>query len=303
MAPLWKNEGLGKSALHVGVASAIERLKSLRHGDEAFADVLSFGTEAVPELRTLLLQREPSGLYQARRRAAEALGALRSFDTLGEFLWLDRKIDDSVERLGEEVVIGTAARLIAQLQEEWVFQLLLNLAKRRRLSGLLAGLGVFKRPESITCLVGALAEDELRPIAEAALRLFGRAAAPELFRAAVHSNDPERPESETDRRARRSALRVLLEIGVSRKEWPLLRPLMQDEDPRIAMLACIACARVGTPLDRANAASRLAIPRPKRLGPAVPRHQNGVVAIHAPCGTDHHPRRSHHDGPCGISER
>ena len=263
MSPLSKNEGAGTSPLQLEVANAIERLKSLHGGDEALSEVLSFGAEAVAGLRTLLMQREPSGLYQARRHAAEALAALRSFDTLGEFLRLDRDINDPVERLGEDVVVGTAARLIAQLREEWVFQLLLSLANCRMLSGVLTGLGAFRRPESIPCLVRALAEDELRPTAEAVLRLFGRAVGPELVRAAIHSVDPIRSESETERRARRSALKALLEVGVSRKEWPLLRPLMQDEDVQIAMLACITCARVGTALDRTDAACRLAVLRPR----------------------------------------
>ena len=162
-----------------------------------FLDVVSFGVEAVPELRNLLFQREPSGLYLVRRRAVEALAALKSFDTLGEFLRLDREIDDPVERLGEEVVVSTAARLIAQLREEWVFQLLLGLAKRRGLSGVLAGLGAFKRPESIPCLVRALTEEDLRPTAEGVLRSFGRAARPQLVWGAIHSIDPIRPDSET----------------------------------------------------------------------------------------------------------
>ena len=233
MASPSTSQPTGKSSKHPGVTRAIERLKSLHDGDRAFSDVVCFGAEAVPKLRNLLLQREPSGLYQVRRRAVEALAALKSFDTLGEFLRLDREIDDPVERLGEEVVVSTAARLIAQLREEWVFQLLLGLAKRRGLSGVLAGLGAFKRPESIPCLVRALTEDDLRPTAEGVLQSLGRAARPQLVRAAIHSIDPIRPDSETGLRARRSALKVLLEIGVSRKEWPFLRPLMQDKTFRL----------------------------------------------------------------------
>jgi hypothetical protein len=152
------------------------------------------------------LQRERSGLYVARCRAVEALAALRSFDTLGEFLRLDREIDDPVERLGEEVVISAAARLIARLQEEWVFQLLLDLAKRRSLSGVLAGLGAFERPESIPCLIRALMEDDVRSTAEAVLLSFGREARTQLVSAAIRPIDQARPERETSLRMRRSAL-------------------------------------------------------------------------------------------------
>jgi len=125
-------------------------------------------------------------------------------------------------------------------------------------------------------MVRALAEDDLRPTAEGVLQSIGRAARPQLVRAAIHSFDSVRPESETALRARRSALRVLLEIGVSRKEWPFLRPLMQDEDLQIAMLACIACDRVGTASDRTSAASRLTVLRSR--GDWLQRQQIDALA-------------------------
>ena len=69
-------EAPGKPRPQVSVSSAIERLKSLHDGDRVFSELVSFGFEAVPELRGLLLQRERSGLYVARCRAVEALAAL-----------------------------------------------------------------------------------------------------------------------------------------------------------------------------------------------------------------------------------
>ena len=192
---------------------------------------------------------------QSRRWRREA------FDTLGEFLRLDREIEDPIERLGEEVVMSAAARLIAPLHEDWVYDLLLDVTKRHVLSGVLAGLGEFKRPGSIPLLIRALSEDEVRPTAEAVLRSFGRAVTPQLIRAANPSKDRVQPENETNLRGRRSAIRVLLDIGVTRKEWPLLRPLMQDEDLRIATLACMACAGVGTAADQLDATARLALLR------------------------------------------
>jgi HEAT repeat protein len=270
------SEAAGKSPRQVSVSNAIERLKSLHDGDRVFSEVVAFGIEAVPELRALLFKREPSGLYVARRRAVEALAALNSFDTLGEFLRLNREIEDPVERVGEEVVISAAARLIAQLHEDWVFNLLLDTAERYVLSGVLAGLGEFKRPGSIPLLIRALSEDDVRPTAEAVLRSFGRAARPHLIRAANPPKDRVQPESETNLRARRSAIRVLLDIGVTRRDWPLLRPLMQDEDLRIAILACMACAGVGTAADRLDAAARLALLRSR--GDWLQRQQIDEIA-------------------------
>ena len=90
------SEAVGGSRLQTDVSRAIARLTSLHNGDRALSEVVRFGIEAVPELRALLFKREPSGLYVARRRAVEALAALKSFDTLGEFLRLDREIEDPV---------------------------------------------------------------------------------------------------------------------------------------------------------------------------------------------------------------
>lgn len=87
------SEAVGGSRLQTDVSRAIARLTSLHNGDRALSEVVRFGIEAVPELRALLFKREPSGLYVARRRAVEALAALKSFDTLGEFLRLDREIE------------------------------------------------------------------------------------------------------------------------------------------------------------------------------------------------------------------
>jgi len=248
----------------------------LHEGDRVLSEVVGFGVEAVPELRALLFEREPSGVYLVRCRAVEALAALKSFETLGDFLRLNREIEDPVERLGEEVVISAAARLIAQLHEGWVFNLLLDTAERYVLSGVLAGLGEFKRPESIPLLIRALSEDEVRPTAEAVLRSFGRAPRPLLIRAANPSKDRVQPRNETNLRARHSAIRILLDIGVTRRDWPLLRPLLRDEDPRIAILACMACAGVGAAADRLDAAARLALLRSR--GDWLQRQQIDEIA-------------------------
>ena len=107
---------------------------------------------------------------RTRRRAVEALAALGAQDALIEFLESAPDITDPVERLGEDAVINAAARALCDLREPRVFQLLLSLVKRRTLSGVVAALGPFRRPETIPYLIDALAEDESCPEAEAALR-------------------------------------------------------------------------------------------------------------------------------------
>jgi hypothetical protein len=244
--------------LSCDVAKAIEHLKSLYDGDRGFTEVLRLGRHAVPELRSSLLQREPSGLHQTRCLAADALAALKGYDVLAELLRLERKIEDPVERLGEDAVINAAARGIARSHAEWAFDLLLSLAKRRMLSGVVAGLGSFKRQDAIPHLIDALAEDDVRMTAEAALREIGAAARKPLVVAANSRNSGQDLEGESSLRKRRSTLALLIDIGISRKDWPALRNLMKDKDTPIALLACRLGLRAGEKTERSYAISRLA---------------------------------------------
>lgn len=239
------------------IEHAIKRLKSLHDGEAGFSEVVGLGAAAVPALLSLLFEREPSGLHQARCRAAEALAALKAFDALGDFLRDARTISDPVERLGEDAVLSTAARSIARLNENWVYRLLVELAHRRKLNGVLAGLGAFGRKASVPILVDALSEDDVRLTAEAVLRTFGAAARRDLVAAAVDQGHDERSESESHLRKRRSALGLLLELGIARRHWPVLRALIDDEDRHIALLACGAAVEFGAATDGPRAMERL----------------------------------------------
>ena len=231
-----KPEQRKSESLQARIEHAVGRLKSLHDGDTGLLEVIKLGPDVVPALRRLLFAPEPSGLHQARHRATEALAALGAFDVLADFLVSRQPIVDPVERLGEEVVIGAAARAISRLREEWVFLLLAVLAAHRCIPGVLAGLGSFHRKDSIEIFVSALGEDELRLTAEAILRGFGRAVRPTLIGAALDRGDARSSESESHLRKRRSALGLLLEIGISPKKWPVLRPLLGDSDRQIARI-------------------------------------------------------------------
>jgi hypothetical protein len=143
------------------------------------------------------------------------------------------------------------------LPEEWVYRLLSNLAAHWRVTGVLAGLGSFHRKDSIEIFVSALGEDELRLTAEAILRGFGRAVRPTLIAAALDRGDARNSESESHLRKRRSALGLLLEIGIPTKKWRVLRPLVGDSDRQIALLACRICFELGSAQDLARSARRL----------------------------------------------
>ena len=133
------------------------------------ADVRALGCRAIPALRETLFAREPSGLYQARCRAAEALALIGAHDVLIEFLQTAHAAADPVERLGDDAVVNAAARLLVGRTEETVFELLLDPARRPCLTGVLAALASFRRPEAIPRLVASLADDASRPTAERAL--------------------------------------------------------------------------------------------------------------------------------------
>jgi hypothetical protein len=220
------------------VEQAIATLKSFRDGEFGVACVVACGEQAIPALHTALFQREPSGLYQARCRAVEALAALGAHNVLIEFLEADRKIADPIERVGEDAVINAAASALANTREEHVFELLLRLAKRACLTGVIGGLSAYRKVEAVPGLLNALEEDASRPTAEAALKRLGEPAYSALLRT-VHQRLPSREqESESSVRRRRSALRLLAEMGIPCEGWPSLRPLMHDLDAKVAALTC-----------------------------------------------------------------
>jgi hypothetical protein len=197
------------------VDQAIKKLRSFHDGDLGVIDVIACGTRTIPALRALLFEREPSGLFQTRCRAVDALAALDARDVLLEFLSAPHEAIDPVERLGDDAVVNAAARAVARYREEQVFQLLLTLARYRPLPGVIAALGKFDRPESIPCLIDALLEDECRPAAEAALDRLGPSARLALLQAATPPAPSLESDSASNMRRRRSALGLLAKIGGS----------------------------------------------------------------------------------------
>jgi hypothetical protein len=218
--------------------AAIDKLKSLHDGVRGVIEIAACGRQAVPALRALLFEREPSGLYQPRCLAVRALAVLEAYDVLIEYLNAPRAIADPVERVGEDAVINAAARALTGLHEARIFELLMSLAETRLLPGVVGTLGRFGRLEAIPYLVEALAEDESRPAAEAALRNFGPSARQSLLVAATQCSPPVGRESESSLRRRRSALQLLIEIGIQPETWPVLRHLIQDQDAKILVLVC-----------------------------------------------------------------
>jgi hypothetical protein len=207
---------------------ALSKLKSLHRDADGVADVVAIGECAIPALKIILLERESSGLYQVRCRAVEALGLLGAFDVLAEFLRERKPADDPVERLGDDVVISSAARAIALRKDERTFSLLYELAPRRQLNGLIAALASFRRLEAIPVLIGALGEDEVRLAAKTALVSFGWVTRPFLLEAADQLNSID-DLSESQLRKFQSILSLLGDIDLDSADVELLRPFMMNE--------------------------------------------------------------------------
>jgi hypothetical protein len=240
-----------------GVQRAIKKMRSLRDGDFGVVEAVACGRQAVPALRELLFEREPSGIYQPRCWAARALAILGAHDVLFEFLRMAHEARDPVEREGDDAVVSAAARYLSALHDERVFQLLLRLANGRHRPGVIGALAAFHREEAIPYLVDALAEDDCRLIAESALLDFGVQARAAVLKAATTPSPSEESESETSIRAHASALGLLLEMGAPQEAWPSLRQLMLSRQPRIALLACELCLSIGPEAEWASAVRRL----------------------------------------------
>lgn len=245
----------GDPARHV--EQAVDRLKSLHDGDAGVFDVIACGPRAIPALRALLFEREPSGLFQGRCRAVEALAKLHAYDVLMEYLEREYVASDPVERLGDDAVINAAARALSGLRWERVFRLLMRLARRPALAGVIRALGALGRPEAVPLLIDAIEDDASRQAAEAALKAMGRAATPALVAAAKLRSPSPAYESESSLRRRRSALTVLEGIGMTERTWTELRCLIEDRDAKVSLIACRLCLTYALAIEHDNAVRRL----------------------------------------------
>jgi len=231
------------------IARAIARLASL--GDDAALGVLeavACGKGAIPPLRAVLFGREPSGLYEPRRRAVEALAGLHAHDVLAEYLaaYLStgNTIADPVEETGEEAVVNAAARTLAEWPDARALPLLLALTQRAPLAGVVDALAKLRRAEVMPYFVRALGEDFTRSAAEDALRSFGVEAAPLLLDAARSRFPVDGQESPSSLRRRRSALALLAEtepIVTQLGPDPLgtgIDGFLDEQDPTLLVLGC-----------------------------------------------------------------
>jgi hypothetical protein len=245
----------GRTITAGNVRHAVDGLRSLRDGDLAVAEATACGPAAIMALRELLFEREPSGLFDGRCRAVEVLACLGAFDVLMEFLGVHVEADDAVERLGDDAVVNAAAGALKGVSQGRALPLLIHLANKRLMPGVIRAIGAIGRREAIPHLLAALEEDECRPFAEAALKKMGTAAYPALLAAIARPLAPDSGESK--RRAVRSVLRLLAASSAPEEARTAIKPLIQSADPSIAVLAAQICLQSPSKEDRADAIARL----------------------------------------------
>jgi hypothetical protein len=218
------------------IRAFVADLESLPSGDLTVALLVGCGERAIRPLRDFLLNGKPRSVFQPRQRAVEALGQLSAKEVLLEYLSQKRKIADAAVRFGEEAVESTAARELASWRTDEVFQFLLNLGQRRKLPGVIDALREFDRPEAAPLFLRALEDDVCRPIAEEGLRRIATVRKQELFDAARRV-DPDVDEKPSERQRRRSIVRILSDLDLEENDWDQLRPLLEDQDKEVAIIA------------------------------------------------------------------
>lgn len=235
----------------------VESLNSLHEGELGVSMLVGCGGRAVPLLREFLLDSKPRGIFVPRQRAIRALAELKAKDVLLEYLIREQPINDPVVANSEEAVRNTTARALSAWQTDDVFYALLELLKKKRLTGVIETLGEFRRPEAIPELVMVLEDDFCRSFAEDALTKIGTPAQPALVdtaRTPEPSGTHERPSS---RRRRRSALRILGRLQIEGHDWTKLGALLYDQDTEIAARAGIIALEEAHPPERTLAVKRL----------------------------------------------
>ncbi|MBM3294795.1 MAG: HEAT repeat domain-containing protein [Candidatus Aminicenantes bacterium] len=239
------------------IARLVTDLESLVSGEEACARLICLGQEAVEPLLRFLLEGKPSGVFQPRMWAVQALAGLGAREALIEYLDRDRPIADPQVRLGEEAVQSEAARALAAWPTEDVYRFLIEQSGRRLLIGLIEALAEFRRPESVPVLERALEDDYYRPAAEKALEKMGSGIRESLVSAAVSPRPDAANEAPSSLRRRRAVLALLGKMGSEPSSWPALSGLLEDGDEEVFVAAAKMGAAFAGPAERAAMVERL----------------------------------------------
>ena len=187
------------------VCRAVARLRALHEGYAGVTEVIACGRPAIPVLEAILFAPDPSGLFEVRVRAAAALAGLGAFDVLVEFLKARHRLMDPVAQVGEEAVVGAAARHLIGTKSDEVFTVLNRLALERPIIGAIEALSSFEKPEAAPALAKALREDDCQRAASDGLLRLGASARPAIETFIAEIGDP----GPVDHRAFKRAVALL----------------------------------------------------------------------------------------------
>jgi HEAT repeat protein len=235
----------------------VESLNSLHDGELGIPLLVACGERAIRPLRDFLLHGRASSIFIPRQRVVRALAELGAKDVLLEYLAAEKNITDPCVRQGEEAVENTAARALAAWHSEDVFCVLLQKLSTRHLAGIIETLGRFRRSEPLPYYIRALENDFCRHSAEQAIGKLGDKALSDLIDAARTPDPSGTCESRSSVSRRRSALRLLSDLQLSRREWRKLIQLLDDRDPEIAARAGSVALAVADRQDKQRAVCRL----------------------------------------------
>lgn len=234
----------------------VESLNDLMSGEAVVTALVQLGSRAITPLRTFLLEGRPSTVYHPRRWAVAALGGLGAVDVLFEYLNNPRKIDDPQLRFAEEPVQNAAIRALAAQADQGIVQFFLEFSKRKMLPSLAEVFGQLQCTAALPFLDRALEDDVCRPEAENAFRKVGAPARSHLVMSAITPRPSADAETPSSLRRRRSALSLLVDIGIGPENWEELKQLVMDEDPELFIHLCVLAADAGIQ-EREDLARRL----------------------------------------------
>jgi hypothetical protein len=231
----------------------VESLNSLHEGELGIPLLVACGERAIRPRRDSLLHGKANSIFIPRQRVVWALAELGAKDVLLEYLSAEKKIADPVVRQGEEAVENTTARALAAWHSDDVFRALLRKLSTRHLPGVIETLGQFRRSEPLPYYILALEDDFCRRSAEDAIGKLGDKALLDLVDAARIPDPSGSYENPFSICRRRSALRLLSDLPLSRTDWRKLAPLLNDRDPEIAARASWVALAVADGEDKQRA--------------------------------------------------
>ncbi|HTX37913.1 MAG TPA: hypothetical protein VME43_22945 [Bryobacteraceae bacterium] len=232
-------------------------LQSLMEGESAVAELAACGPRAIPPLREFLLAGRVASVPQPRMWAVDALALLGAREVLIEYLQSSVSAADPQLQFAEDAVRNTAGRRLSAWRDDQTFEILLTVARRRQLPGVIETLAGFGRVEAMPCLDRALEDDLCRGAAEDGFRKLGPAARGALLVSAATPLPLGGEETPSSLCRRRSVLGLLAEIGVEPENWPELRPLLEERDPEMLTRLAQIAATVADAEGRARAARAL----------------------------------------------